>query len=226
VTDPHGLVVDPDRVERPGTGATPDADPRRTLRAWGAGAVLAWGVLIATTHVWGERLIAELGREALRLSAPPIVGWEDPAIGWPALLAVGAAAGTLAVIRHFPTLRWHRLVMVAGLLTVVWSVSLAVARSPVDGADPSRLTFEGLTRPLVLAGDEYLLDVPLVGDDPLGFIEGFTTNIDDHVTHVRSHPPFFLLLLSWLPQLWGRSRCRFWGLTWGFGRGGVVGACI
>jgi hypothetical protein len=32
--------------------------------------------------------------------------------------------------------------------------------------------------------------------------------------------------VAWVTQFGWWSRYRFWGLTWGFGRGGGVGACI
>ena len=169
-------------------------------------ALSASALLVAGAHLWGEHLIARLGADAIRLSAPPLVGWEDPAIGWPALVAV--AVGAMAVwvsVRLVPHVRWSVVVALACTLAVAWSMALAVARSPFADADPNHFTTAGITQPLVLPGDEYLLDVPRVGDDPRAFLRGFTSNIDRYSTHVRSHPPFFLL------GLWGLDRIGLGG---------------
>jgi hypothetical protein len=168
--------------------------------------VIGWLALVVVVHRWGSHLIDERGRDALRLSAPPLVGWIDPSVGWPLAVTAAAAAATLWIsVRLLPHLSWRAVVGAACALSVAWAIALALARSPVAGTDPSTFTTEGLTQPLVLPGDEYLLDVPLVGDDPQAFLEGFTTDIDRHVTHVRSHPPLFLLVL------WGLDRAGLGG---------------
>jgi hypothetical protein len=52
---------------------------------WQAPLVIAvWAAGIVAVHLWGEWLIGHLGRDHLRLSAPPFVGWDDVEIGWPA----------------------------------------------------------------------------------------------------------------------------------------------
>lgn len=157
-----------------------------------------WVATILIVHVWGEHLVAQLGSDEMRLSAPPLVGWEDLAIGLST--AVPIAVGAISIVvatRILPRQRWRAVLATAALLTVAWAGALALARSPVRTTDPDHLSTEGVTRPLQAAGDEYLLDVPRVGDDPVRFLREFTSDIDTYATHVRSHPPGFLLLL-WL----------------------------
>jgi hypothetical protein len=185
-----------------------DPEPPRSWWLRSSVVLTLWAAFVLGVHFWGEHLIRERGRDALRLSAAPFVGWEDVAVGWPALIPLVVGVGVLWVsVRVLPRLTWRQLLGAAALLTVVWSVALALGRSPIGDADPNDFTTAGLTRPLVLPGDEYLLDVPNVGDDPFAFLRDFTTDIDDYVVHVRSHPPGFLMLL------WSLDRIGLGG-TW------------
>ncbi|MDZ7732151.1 MAG: hypothetical protein U5R31_02765 [Acidimicrobiia bacterium] len=81
---------------------------------------------------------------------------------------------------------WRTVLGLVAAATVAWAVALAAT----DG-------WAGISEPLVLPGDEYLLEVPGI-DSPGQFLEEFTTNLDGYVVHVRSHPPGFLLLLWFL----------------------------
>jgi hypothetical protein len=99
-------------------------------------------------------------------------------------------------------LPWRWLLLGFAALAALCAVSLALTMGT-----------SGLLRPLVLRGDEYLLDVPKVGS-PGRFLQGFVDNIDQYVVHVRSHPPGFVVIL--------------WTLDWiGLGgRGWAAALCI
>lgn len=157
--------------------------------------LLGWVGLVVGTGRWG-RAIADSGT-VIRLGAAPLGGWYDwrlnPRVGLP--LAVGAVlvAGLPLVVQRWP---WRRALVLAMVASALWAVALAAT----DG-------WFGLTNPTVLRGDEYLLDVPLV-QDPGGFLRGFTDDIDQYATHVRSHPPGLLL------GLWGLDRLGLGGPGW------------
>lgn len=158
---------------------------------------MAWALLIVAARLWGLHLIDELGREALRLSAPPLVGWDDLRLSVRIVVPVGVA-GVIVVwapdlVRR---LEWRRLLAVAAAATALWALALAFT----DGLD-------GITAPTVLPGDEYLLDVDQVGS-PTDFLSGFTDNIDSYSTHVRSHPPGAVL------SLWSMDRLGLGGQGW------------
>lgn len=154
--------------------------------AWSASttaAVLgAWCALVVVARI-GAVLLKGAGH-VIRLNAAPLVGVDDVRVGLaalpPVLLAAASVAALPVVARRA---RWPVAVTVA----VVTAAAFALALALVDGA-------QGVLYPLVRRGDEYLLDVPRVGD-PLAFLASFTDDIGGYVTHVRSHPPGFLLVL-------------------------------
>jgi hypothetical protein len=161
--------------------STASPRPRRAV----TGVVLAgWLALVCGTRWWGQRLLDQRGFEDLRLGSPPFTGRDDVVIGWRTLVPIVVAVGLILVL---PTLvrrlSWRRLLLVVFLLTAVWAVAVNLTRG-----------WDGVTGPMLRVDDEYYLDVPKVGD-PGEFLERFTTDIDDFVVHVRSHPPGFLLLL-------------------------------
>lgn len=180
--EPHGRVVG-------GRGVG--------VRAAAAIAVVlaGWAVLLLVSYRWG-RSIAERGT-VIRLGAAPLGGWYDWRLNGRVLVPVmvGTALVFLlpALARRTP---WRALLAVSFAATATWAVALAAT----DG-------WFGITNPTVLAGDEYLLDVPLV-EDPRAFLRGFTDDIDRYVTHVRSHPPGLLL------GLWGLDRIGLGGPGW------------
>lgn len=152
--------------------------------------MVAWALLILAARLWGQHLIDDLGREALRLSAPPVVGWYDVRLGVrvvvPVVTALVVVVGAPRAVRTLP---WRRLLVLAAMAAAVWAVALAFT----DGVD-------GVTAPTTLEGDEYLLDVDRVGS-PGAFLSDFTDDIDSYVTHVRSHPPGTLLTLWSLDEI-------------------------
>lgn len=182
----------------PGSSAVSPARPWWSRPAYRAtAAVVAWGLLIVAARLWGQHLIDDLGREALRLSAPPIVGWDDLRLGVrvvvPVAVALAVIVGAPRAVRALP---WRTLLAAAAIAAAVWAVALAFT----DGLD-------GITDPTTLPGDEYLLDVDRVGS-PGDFLSGFTDDIDSYVTHVRSHPPGTLL------TLWSLDEVGLGGRAW------------
>jgi hypothetical protein len=181
--------------------------PTRPLAPWDRRAVftalalVAWAVLLLVARLWGLDIL-ESGR-VIRLASPPVVGWDewtlDARVVFP--LVVGGF-GVVAAPRLARRLTWGWLLFGFFALAALWAVSLALTMGT-----------SGLLRPLVLRGDEYLLNVPDVGS-PGRFLDGFVQNIEQYVVHVRSHPPGFLLIL--------------WTLDWvGLGgRGWAAALCI
>ncbi len=187
----------PVTAEVPVSGASRRAAPRRSTLFATAGALALWGALVLVARLWGDHLIHTLGRDQLRLSAPPLVGWDDWRVGVrvvvPLVVGAGVVLAAPSVVRRLP---WRQLLVVAALAAALWAVALAVT----DGVD-------GITRPTVLRGDEYLLDVDLVGS-PGSFLADFTDRVDEFSTHVRSHPPGMVL------TLWSLDRVGLGGQGW------------
>jgi hypothetical protein len=160
-------------------------DRRATLTGL---ALVAWWVLLLVARLWGQAIL-ESGR-VIRLASPPVVGWDDwhldARVVFP--LVVGGVA-VAAAPRLARRLSWGWLLLGFFALAALWAVSLAMT-----------MGMSGILRPLVLRGDEYLLDVPRVGS-PGPFLDHFVENIDQYVVHVRSHPPGFVVILWTLDWL-------------------------
>ncbi|MCZ7524957.1 MAG: hypothetical protein M5U14_00325 [Acidimicrobiia bacterium] len=167
----------------------------RAAIAWSVVALGAWALLLVVARLWGRALLDD--GHVLRLGAPPLVGWDDWRPSVRLLAPLAAAALVVLVGPRLASRRPWRVVLAGAVAaTALWAVALAL----VDGV-------EGITRPLVLPGDEYLLDVPSVGSAG-DFLASFTDEIDGYVTHVRSHPPGMLLLL------WSMDRIGLGGTGW------------
>jgi hypothetical protein len=151
----------------------------RTRRE-GTVAVTLWALLIGAAAVWGMILLS--ANDRFLLGVPPLMGELDPRVGGIALAATLAMLALWSAPRLAASLPWRQLLWASFAGAAVWAVALAV----VDG--PS-----GLVRPLE-SRFEYLHDLPLVGS-PGAFLNGFVDHIDRYTTHVRSHPPGFLLAL-------------------------------
>jgi hypothetical protein len=101
------------------------------------------------------------------------------------VLAPGVALAVVAASRsgRLERLPWTRLLLLAYVAALLWSLSLAL----VDGGN-------GLASP-VTSPDEYLADVPAVGDDPVRFVDTFVDRAPDYSAATRTHPPGAVLLL-------------------------------
>ncbi|MEV0406837.1 hypothetical protein [Actinoallomurus sp. NPDC050550] len=84
-------------------------------------------------------------------------------------------------------LAWRPLPAVAWLGSVGWAVVLQLP--------------DGISRPLTTP-TEYLAELPAMGDDPLDWLRGFTTEMQALPTHVKGHPPLPMLVL-WTIQWMG-----------------------
>jgi hypothetical protein len=143
-------------------------------------AVTLWALLIGAAAVWGMILLS--ANERFLLGVPPLMGELDPRVGGIAIAATVAMLALWSAPRLAASLPWRQLLWASFAAAAAWAVALAL----VDG--PS-----GLVGPLE-SRFEYLHDVPLVGS-PGAFLNGFVADIDRYTTHVRSHPPGFLLAL-------------------------------
>lgn len=149
--------------------------------------------LTALAVRWGARLGTAsapfLGSYRLKIDAGTLLA---PAVAICVLLA--SARGLLDRVR------W-RLLLAAGYLAALgWALALAV----VDGGN-------GLAAP-VTDPDEYLRDVPAVGDRPVDFLAGFVAKSAEHAIATRQHPPGPVLLL-WALQRLGLHRPVVIGLV-------------
>lgn len=151
-------------------------------------ALAIWAVLIVIGHLW-VRHLNSTGLELL-VNAPPVAGRFDftapgirivlPLVVIGLVIALGPAAAR--------RLGWTRLLLCVAAAGFAWAVSLALL-------DPDT----GLTGP-PLRESEYLHDLPLVGS-PGTFLSGFVDRIDIYATHVRGHPPGFILGLWVLDEI-------------------------
>jgi len=177
--------------------ATPTADASAAVRR-SVLAVASAVVLVVIANRWGFRLLDEGVR--LRILAPPLVGrfQVGPDRGGDAFVAIPFVTAAFLVSvapRLAATLPWRRLLFAAGAGAALWAVGLALASG-----------WYWLQRPMELPG-QYLQDVGAVGD-PFAFLRSFTDDIGEYATHVRAHPPGFLLVL------WGFDRLGFGGSGW------------
>ncbi|MFB9248712.1 hypothetical protein ACFFWE_10760 [Sphaerisporangium melleum] len=140
-------------------------------------------------------------------------------VGWAALIAVAGGAGAvlhgLGVLRidHLPPLHAHFRVLTFTLLPAVLFAVVAVRVLPGlvrrGGFGRASLIAYGFalawTFLLAVSADgpaapfthpqEYLAVLPAVGDDPLGWLAGFTRHLPEYPTHVRGHPPLPVLVV-------------------------------
>jgi hypothetical protein len=145
----------------------------------------AWAALIAAAFGMGALL-----RRAGALPVDPL-----PPLHAHARLLIGplvpAAVAAVAAVVLLPVaarrLPWWSLLGAAWLGSAVWAVLLQLP--------------DGIGRPLT-APTEYLGGLPAMGDDPLGWLRGFTRHLQEYPTHVKGHPPLPMLIL-WTTQWTG-----------------------
>lgn len=174
-----------------GDACTPEGSegPRPIPRGL-VGLVLgSWVGLVVVARVWGEQIVA--GGTGLKLGTPPFHAIAETRLGWLSVLAMVVGGIYLLVVPPAAQrVRLSLLPLVAGLAAITWAVAL----NSTDGLDG------GLLRGFESPRHEYPADVDKI-EDPWEFLAGFTEDIDDYVTHVRGHPPGFLLLLWGLDQV-------------------------
>ncbi len=159
----------------------PQDGQRRDLLIW----FLLSAVGLAVTA------LAVRGGAVLGTRSAPFLGSYRFNIGFASVLAPAWAAVVIVASGRglLDRLRWPVLLVAAWAAALVWSVTLAF----VDGV-------AGLTRSLE-STDNYLNDVPAVGDSALGFLRTFTANAPHLSIAARGHPPGPVLLLWALHRL-------------------------
>ncbi|MFE3455036.1 hypothetical protein ACFXJ8_39545 [Nonomuraea sp. NPDC059194] len=144
-----------------------------------------------------------------------------PVIVWVTLIAVAFAVGAdlrelgALPIDRFPPLHGRLRVLTVTLLpavlvavVAVWVLPGLVLRAGFRRALWAAFAFalawtvalaisdDGLAAPFTHK-EEYLAVLPVVGDDPLGWLRSFTEELPAYPTHVRGHPPLPVLVV-WL----------------------------
>jgi hypothetical protein len=166
--------------------------------------------------------LAVKGGAALGTRSAPFLGSYRFNLGFASVLAPAWAALVISSCRRglLERLRWSALLAGAWAAALVWSLALAL----VDGA-------AGLTRSLQ-STDNYLKDVPLVGDNALEFLRRFTADAPHLSTAARGHPPGPVLLLWALQRIGLTDRLSLGLLICGLGAlivpltlGAVRGVC-
>lgn len=144
-------------------------------------------VLIVVGWAWGSHL-NDLGRPIL-LDAPPLFGEWDLRIDWKVLAPIAIAALVItAAPRLTVALSFRRLLATTAGVAAIWILALALTGG-----------FGGIFDPLTQK-PEYLGGVGFI-DSPGTFLATFTDRIDAFPTHIRSHPPGFVLGLWGLGQI-------------------------
>lgn len=155
----------------------PISPARRDLAIWAG--LVALGLASTALAVAVEARIGVAGA--------PFTGSYSWRLGPASLLAPAVAAGVLLAARRGVHLRlpWTALLAAGFLASLTWALALAL----VEGG-------EGLRRGLD-AADGYRQDVPLVGNDPGGFLRRYVEAAPTLSAESRQHPPGPVLLL-WL----------------------------
>jgi hypothetical protein len=176
-------------TEAPGAGSEspPAGGDERPPRAWGD--VIGWSI-VAVVGL-GLTALAVHGGAQLGTAGAPFLGRYRWQVGPASGLAPAVAAIVLVVTARgwLDRLRWPVVLLCGYAGALGWALSLAL----VDGA-------AGLTRALG-STEEYLVDVPAVGNDPLGFIRQFNERAAEHSVATRGHPPAPVLMLWSLHRL-------------------------
>jgi hypothetical protein len=172
----------------------PAADERRATDA-------ATWLLLGAAGV----ALALVAREAgMRVGVPgaPFTGEYRVKVEVGTVLAPAVAVAVLAAVRAgvVERLGWRRLLVLAWLASLAWALALAV----VDGGN-------GLAYPIANP-DEYLRDVPSVGDDPAAYVRDFVREAPSYSVATRTHPPAPVLLL-WLLGKAGITRPALIGVV-------------
>ena len=144
---------------------------------------MVWTVLVAAGLAL-TFLAVKTGAELGTRSAP-FLGFYRFTLGLTSVLAPAVAAAVLLASARgrFEQGSFGAVLALAWVATMAWAFALAL----VDGA-------AGLTRSLV-SPDNYLTDVPQVGDSALHYLRTFTANAGAHSVAARGHPPGPVLLL-------------------------------
>jgi hypothetical protein len=135
--------------------------------------------------------LAVKGGAELGTRSAPFLGSYRFAFGVASVLAPAVAVGVLYAANRgrFEQGSFRAALVLSWFATLAWALSLAL----VDGA-------AGLTRSLQ-SPDNYLTDVPRVGQSPLAYLHTFTADVSQNSVAARGHPPGPVLLLWCLHRL-------------------------
>lgn len=164
----------------------PVARPARPRHRFAAiAAITLWAASIVAGHRLGYALDSRDFR--VHIGDPPLVGSQDIRISWRLGGAVALAAlASVYAPRLAARLRWGALLAAAWAGGAAWAVLLAVG----DG-------WSALPAPLE-SRYEYLAGLDRARAAPGGFLRSFVDVLPSYPTHVKGHPPGFLLVLRWL----------------------------
>jgi methylthioxylose transferase len=187
INDPAARPEDVREPHRP----PPTEVPATGGLAWRRASIATWAGLIALAFGLGAVLrragaLPVDGLPPLHASPRLVVG---PLLPAAAVALIGVAVLPVAARR----LPWRPLLAVAWLGSAGWAMVLALP--------------DGLARPLTTP-TEYLAGLPAMGDDPLGWLRGFTRHMQLYPTHVKGHPPLPMLIL------WTIDRAGLTGAGW------------
>ncbi|WP_354698074.1 hypothetical protein [Paraconexibacter sp. AEG42_29] len=177
----------------PGPAAAPGPPSRgRPRPRYGAIAAIAlWAAVIVAGYRLGYALYSRDFR--VHIGNAPLVGSQDIRASWRLSGAVVLAALALAYAPAVAARARWGVLLVAGWATgAAWAVLLAAG----DG-------WSALPAPLQ-SRYEYLAGLPrarAAADGDGGFLRSFVDVLPSYPTHVKGHPPGFLLLLGWLDDL-------------------------
>jgi len=145
-------------------------------------------LVVLVAHRWGETLL-DRGID-IKLHASPLFGAPVTRANAGTTLDVAVAAGLgFALPIAAERLPWRPLLALAFASTASWAVAL-------NSNDGTRGLLRGVDN-----RHDYLAGVELVSS-PLEFLREFTGQLSRYPTHVRSHPPGFVLLLAAFDR-WG-----------------------
>ncbi|MGW5688639.1 hypothetical protein [Nonomuraea sp. NPDC003754] len=179
--------------DRPGTaGEAPAGRPPARQGRRVPVALAVWAALIGWSFFEGAALRARGALPIDRLA--PLHG--DLRLLTVTLLpaTVFAAIAVLTLPPLVARARFGWALFVSYGFALAWTVLLAVSD-------------DGLAAPLTHATD-YLAVLPAVGNDPMGWLAGFTRHLPDYPTHVRGHPPLAVLVL------WALAAAGLRGPAW------------
>jgi hypothetical protein len=154
---------------------------RRDLLIW------LWLTGIGLALTW----VAVRGGAQLGTRSAPFLGSYRFAVGFASVLAPAVATAVLLAAHRgrFERGSFGSVLVLGWWASFTWALTLAL----VDGA-------AGLTRSLQ-SPDNYLTDVPRIGEDAIAYLSSFATSAADHSVAARGHPPGPVLLLWALHRL-------------------------
>jgi len=145
--------------------------------------LVGWLVLAAVGAL--ATWLAVRGGARLGTAGAPFLGSYALTISLASVLAPMVAAGVVAAAYRgwWERMKWPLVLLSGWLVAVFWTLSLALVQGHHDLANALAIP------------DDYLADATRVGDDPLHYLRGYTTEGMIPSVVARGHPPGPILLL-------------------------------